>query len=154
MLLRSLSIALALPAALVTVAAIAAEDPILARQKLMKANGATAALGGAMVKGEKEFDPVAAIAVLRTANAVATTFGDYFPAGSESGQETTASPKIWQDMAGFQAKLAEFRKDTEAAVADLPSEPAMYEAEAFKAAFAAVAENCKSCHEAYRVEKK
>lgn len=153
MFLRTLPLAAALSAAALSVAP-AAEDPILARQKLMKANGATAAVGAAMLKGEKPFDPVAAIAVLRTANAVATTFGDYFPAGSETGGETRASPKIWQDMEGFNAKLAEFRKDTEAAVADLPSEPAMYGPEEFKAAFAAVAENCKSCHEAYRLEKK
>lgn len=153
MLRHSLPLAAALAAAALSPAP-AAEDPILARQKLMKANGAAAAVGAAMMKGEKPFDPVAAIAVLRTADAVAYSFGDYFPAGSETGGETRASPKIWQDMEGFNAKLAEFRKDTEAAVAGLPAEPAGYGEDAFKAAFAAVAENCKSCHETYRLEKK
>ena len=146
--IRGLSICLALAVGSVSATAIAASDPILVRQKIMKSNGGAAGVSGGMMKGEIAFDAKVANAAIRTMNAVAYTFGNYFPAGSETGMETRAAPKIWQDMAGFEAKLAQFRKDTDAAAAAKPAD-----LDAFKAVMGPVFKNCKGCHEDYRIKK-
>ena len=138
-----------LAAALITATsapiATAADDPIAVRQAIMKNVGATTKAGGAMVKGEAEFDAVAAELVLRTMNAAALGFGEFFPEGSETGGKTTASAKIWEDMAGFKAAIAKFEQDTASGIAAKPADLA-----SFKAAFGAAAANCGSCHQAYR----
>lgn len=129
--------------------AAAADDPILNRQKLMKANSGAAGVTVGMIKGEIPFDAKVAAAAIRTMNAVAYTFGNNFPTGSETGMNTRAAPKIWQDMSGFEAKLAQFQKDTDAAAGADPAD-----LDAFKAAMEPVMKNCSSCHEEYRTEKK
>ena len=80
---------------------------------------------------------------------VAEGFAARFPKGTETGFETTAGPKIWQDNAGFKKKLAKLAADAKAA-----SVAAGKGDDAFKAAFITVAKNCKGCHEAYRIKKK
>lgn len=102
-----------------------------------------------MLKGEIPFNFAVANLVLRTLNSAALTIGDYFPDGSQSGMETRASPKIWEDMAGFNEKVAQFKADAAAAVDAKPAD-----LESFKAAFGSVARNCTGCHEVYRLEKK
>jgi cytochrome c556 len=114
----------------------------------MQANGgAVYGVANSMLKGEIPFEVVAANAALRTTSAVAYSFGDYFPEGSETGGETEASPKIWEDMAGFQALLEEFRKDADAAVAAKPQD-----LEAFRVVMDELGQNCKACHDKYRLE--
>lgn len=125
--------------------AYAVEDPIFTRQSLMDANGAAAGAGAAMLKGDAPFNDAVAKSVFQTMHAVAYTYGDYFPADSNTGK-TKASPKIWEDAAGFAAALQQFQKDTDAAIAAKPAD-----LEAFKAAFGQVAGNCKSCHDKYRI---
>ena len=147
--LRCLFICLALVVGGVSATAIAAGNPILVRQKIMKSNVGAASVSGGMMKGEIAFDAKVAKLALRTFNAVAHSYGNFFPEGSDTGMETQASPKIWQDMAGFEAKLAQFQKDTDAAVAAKPQD-----LEAFKAAVGPVLKNCKSCHEDYFIKKK
>ena len=131
-----------------TSTAISAEDPIAVRKAMMKNVGAATGVGGAMMKGEMEFNAVAAELVLRTMNTAALGFGELFPAGSESGGESTASPKIWEDRAGFDAAVAKFAADTAAGIAAKPAN-----LDAFKAAFGAAASNCGACHKAYRIKK-
>jgi cytochrome c556 len=98
-----------------------------------------------MLKAEVPFHPAVARAALMTMNAVAYSYGDYFPEGSQEG-DTKASPKIWEDSAGFAAALAKFQQDTDAALQADPQD-----LDAFKAAFGAVAQNCQSCHESFRI---
>ena len=131
--------------AVAAAAAYATEDPIFTRKSLMDANGAAAGAGSAMLKGEAPFNAAVAKSVFQTMHAVAYAYGDYFPAGSDKG-DTKASPKIWEDAAGFAAALAKFQKDTDTAIAAKPED-----LEAFKAAFGQVASNCKACHDAYRL---
>jgi len=132
----------------VSTAALATDDPILTRQKLMQANGAGFyGVAGKMLKGEIPFEATAANAVLRTSSAVAYSFGDYFPEGSETGGDTKASPRIWEDMAGFQAALDKFRQDADAAAAAKPQD-----LEAFRTVVMQLGENCESCHEKYRLK--
>jgi cytochrome c556 len=131
--------------ALMAAAAFATEDPIKTRQWLMDANGAAAGAGGAMLKGEVPFSEAVAKSVFQTMHAVSYSFGDYFPPGSDKGK-TKASPKIWEDMAGFTAALQKFQQDTDAAIAAKPAD-----LDSFKTAFGQVASNCKACHDKYRL---
>ena len=87
----------------------AADDPIATRQALMDNNGASAALAGAVMKGEVEYSPVIGKAVIVALSATAHAYGDYFPEGSADPDRSYASPKIWEDMAGFQATLGKFQ---------------------------------------------
>jgi len=137
----------ALAVALASTAAVAVEDPILTRKKLMDANGASVGAAQAMIKGETPFHPAVAKAALQNFASVGYAFGDYFPPGSDQG-DTRASPRIWEDMAGFQQAVTQFRQDSEAALA---SEPATLEA--FQAAMGTVGRHCQSCHEDYRLER-
>ncbi len=146
--IRRIAISLSVIAGCMSAAAFAADDPITARKDLMKSMGAAAGVGGGMIKGEIPFDPKVANLVLATANAVSHSFGNFFPEGSDSGMDTTASPKIWEDMGGFSGRIAELQADTQAAFDAKPAD-----LEAFKAAFGSIAENCKGCHENYRVKK-
>ncbi len=141
--LLKLSLAAGLFAAAVGTS-FAAGNPASERQALMKNVGAATKAGASIAKGEVEFDLVAAQLVLHTMNGSALGFGYMFPAGSETGSETEASPKIWEDRAGFDAAVNKFVADTSAKVTDLDS---------FKAAFGAATANCSSCHKAWRVKK-
>ena len=123
------------------------DDPVTTRQKLMQANGGAAGLASAMVKGEIPFNADAAEAALRTMNAVAYSYGDYFPEGSDQG-DTRASPEIWANMEEFQQYLADFQADTDAA---RESEPQT--AEALGAAMMEIGANCQQCHEEFREEE-
>lgn len=131
--------------------AIAAEDALGSRKAVMQSVGAAAGLAGGMMKGEIPYSPAAGKSAIASMNAAATVFGDYLPAGSNTG-DSTASPKIWEDAAGFKAALAKFGTDTGAAVSASGKDgPA--DLDAFKAAMGPVFANCKACHEAYRVKK-
>ncbi len=141
--IRTFALSVLLSAGLVgtTIAA----DPSADRQAVMKNVGAATGVGGKMMKGELEFDPVAAQLIFATMNAAANGFGYLFPEGSETGNETEASPKIWEDRAGFDAAVAKFAADTSGIqITDMDS---------FKTAFGAATKNCGTCHEGFRVKK-
>ncbi len=138
--------------ALVALAAplAALADPITSRQALMSGNGAAAAVAGGMLKNEIPFDPVVARLVLRTMNATAIVYGDFFPEGSGDPARSKADPAIWSDRAGFDAEVAKFQASTakavEAAGRDGPADLA-----AFQAAVGPAFDSCKTCHETYQV---
>ena len=138
---------IALTVGFVTTAAFATDDPILTRKKLMQANGASAGEMQAMIKGELPFNEAVAKAALASFNAVAYSFGDYFPEGSGEG-DTRASPKIWEEMEEFQQYLADFRADTDAARDSAPTD-----VEGLQAAMGMIGPNCQQCHEEFRLEQ-
>ncbi len=146
MIVRKIAIAIGVMS-LATVYAYA-QDPIAQRQAAMKSVGAAAGVAGKMLKGEMAYDAAAALDALTKISEVAQTFGDYFPEGSETGGETRASPKIWEDQTGWEAALAKFEMDSAAAVAAAPAD-----LDAFKASFGAIGANCGTCHKAYRLAK-
>lgn len=125
-------------------------DPIADRQALMKSNGKAAGVLAPMVKGEKPFDHEAVLAALKTLdeNAHKIDVAALFPPGSDKGGDTTASPKIWQDTADFQAKVDKFKADTAAAVAAAPKDLT-----ALKSTFGMIGANCGGCHESFRIKK-
>lgn len=129
-------------------AGAAAADEIEDRQALMKSNGDAMKILAPMAKGEAPFDQAAAMEGFQQFVDTADRLPDLFPESSQTGRDTEASPKIWEDQAGFQAQIDAFREDAEAALAAAPADLA-----SFQAAFGAVAENCGDCHETYRVEK-
>ncbi|MEM7303336.1 MAG: cytochrome c [Pseudomonadota bacterium] len=146
--MKKLFLMLSSATVMLVTSATAADDPIAARKAIMQSVGAAAGLGGAMLKGEMDYNPKAGKAVMTAMHSAAIGIADLFPAGSETGGKTTSSPKIWEDMAGFKAALAKFEADAgEGASSDLADKAA------FQAAFGKAAANCKSCHEGYRVKK-
>ena len=132
-------------------AATAADDPIAVRKHIMDSVGAAAGLTGGMMKGAVPYSPAAGKSAIATMVAAAASYGAFFPEGTDMG-DTTASPKIWEDAAGFQKALDKFAADAGAAMAASGKDgPA--DLDAFKAAMGPVMGNCKSCHETYRVKK-
>ncbi len=101
-----------------------------------------------MVKGEVDYDAAAALAALSTISEVASTFGEHFPEGSETGFETEAAPAIWTDRAGFEAKIADLKASADAGVAAAPAD-----LDGLKAVFGPLTKNCGTCHETYRLKK-
>ncbi len=129
-------------------AVIAQQDPIAARQALMKENGKHAKLGAAMAKGEAPFDLAQAKEIFVTFEQSAGKMPDLFPDNSMTGHDTTASPKVWKDMAEFKAKFVKFGADAKAAQASVT------DIASFKTAFASMGKECGGCHKEYRVKKK
>lgn len=146
MIVRKIAIAIGVMS-LATVYA-SAQDPISQRQAAMKAAGGAAGVAGKMLKGEMAYDAAVALDALTKINEVAQIYGSYFPEGSETGGKTRASPKIWEDKAGFDAAVAKFEMDSAAAVAAAPAD-----IDAFKTAFGAIGANCGTCHKAYRLSR-
>jgi cytochrome c556 len=133
--------------ALATTAAFA--DVIADRQAVMKENAKQVGTLVKMVKGETPFDAAAVVAALTALNdnVQKIDVAASFPAGSDQG-DTTASPKIWEDLAGFQAQVDKFKAVTAAAVAS----PAV-DVDALKAQVGTIGQTCGTCHEAFRVKK-
>ncbi|ANH03491.1 MULTISPECIES: c-type cytochrome [Shinella] len=129
-------------------AVVAADEPQVVRQEIMKkVGGAMGALAG-IAKGEKPYDADVVKASLTTMSEAAKAFPDQFPAGSEAGSETEASPKIWEAMDDFKAKAAKLGADADTVLASLPADQA-----AVGAALGTIGPNCAGCHEVYRVKK-
>ena len=141
-------VSIVLSSVFVTSVAVADSDPILERQQLMEDTRDAAKVIGGMLKQEQAFDAGAAMAALQTWKKTATTAGDLFPEGSETGHDTEAKATIWTDRAGFETKLEEFNAQVDAAIAANPDS-----LEALNAAAGPVFKACKACHEGYRVEE-
>jgi cytochrome c556 len=135
-------------AASLLIAGVAHADAIAERKAIMKEKvGASMGVLVKTSKGEVAYDAAAVLAALTTMRESTANFGDLFPAGTETGGETTASPKIWEDTEGFKAALAKYRADLDAAIAAAPQDVA-----ALGPVLGAVGGNCKSCHESFRVK--
>jgi cytochrome c556 len=128
----------------------AQQDLVKQNQDIMKGNAK--GLGGmiAMVKGEKPYDQAAVTAALaqldETAKKLPTMFPDSIK-GMNAGGDYEASPKIWEDKAGFQAKIDSFAKavtEAKTKITDLDT---------LKANAPAIGKECGSCHETFRIKK-
>ncbi|MCW2308475.1 c-type cytochrome [Rhodobium gokarnense] len=129
--------------------ALAISEDIKTRQSLMQSMRDAAKVAGAMAKGKMDYDPARAQLAMNVFYAAITGFPQFFGDDDSADPDTEAGPKIWQDMDGFKAKAMGMRADAASAI-----KTADDGFDEFKAAFGSVAENCKSCHDAYRVEKK
>jgi cytochrome c556 len=129
-------------------AVMAQQDLVKQNQDTMKANAKN--LGGmvAMVKGEKPYDQATVTAALaqldETAKKLPTMFPDSIK-GMNPGGDYEVSPKIWDDKAGFKARIDAFAKIvTEAKITDLDT---------LKATAPAIGKECGNCHETFRIKK-
>ncbi|MBZ9965084.1 c-type cytochrome [Mesorhizobium sp. BR1-1-2] len=124
-------------------------DPILHRQALMKERGKIVGGLSKVVKGEEPFDAAAVLTALQALQANAEKFDAdvLFPAGSDTG-DTTAAPKIWQDMAGFKATEDKYLANVKAAVAAAPAD-----VDSLKTQIGVIGSDCGTCHKGYRVKK-
>jgi cytochrome c556 len=124
---------------------VALADPHEDREALMKSFGRSLGPVFPMMKDEKPFDAAAVQAALAAFNEQAQKFdvAALFPEGSASKR---TSPKIWENMADFQARVEKFKTDAAAAAAAPATELA-----AFKTQMGGVLDNCNACHETYRL---
>jgi cytochrome c556 len=127
--------------------AIAGDDPLVARQDLMKSVGKATKPVGQMLRGQADFDAAVVMESLKTYEDVSAEFGELFPVGSESGEETEAAPAIWEDRAGFEEALATWQKSISEALAAKPAT-----LESAKPVLSNVLKSCKGCHDTYRIE--
>ncbi|MBZ9996089.1 MULTISPECIES: cytochrome c [unclassified Mesorhizobium] len=144
--MRKLVIAISM---LALAASAAFADPILDRQALMKERGKIVGGLSKVAKGEEPFDAAAVLTQLQALQANAEKFDveALFPKGSDTG-DTTAAPKIWEDMAGFKAAEDKYLADVKAAVAAAPAD-----ADALKTQIGTIGSDCGTCHQGYRVKK-
>jgi cytochrome c556 len=119
------------------------------REKLMKTLGAQVKTITQMSKGASPYDAAAATAAFTTirdqAKAIPAAFGPPAPGGNDN---TEASPKIWQDVAGFAAK-AQALEDAAAAGIKVAGNGA----DALGPALQKVGAACGGCHEVFRIKK-
>ncbi len=125
----------------------ASADPIADRKALMKERGGLVGQIAPIAKGEQPFDAakVASVFAALEANAAKHDVDALYPESSKTG-DTKASPKIWEDKAGYKAASDKFKADVAAAVAANPQD-----LEAFRAEFGKVTANCGACHKAWRL---
>lgn len=140
----SLMIATAALAVVAVTNVTVAQDPVAARQALMKDVGQQSKTVGDMLQGKAAFDAAAAKAALEKLSADAAEFPSHFPAGSDQG-DSEAMPAIWTDFADFEARSKKLSDDAAAAAAAVDQGE-----DAFKAAAGAMFGNCRACHEVYR----
>lgn len=127
--------------------ALADDDPRHQRHELMEGVRDAAKPIGKMLKGEQSYDAEVVMASLQTFRDAGAVFGDLFPEGSDTGEDTEAAPAIWEDRAGFDAALVKWREATDAAIAASPAT-----LEAAKPVVSPVFQACKGCHDTYRIE--
>jgi cytochrome c556 len=128
----------------------AQQDLVKQRQDLMKANGKN--LGGvlsATAKGDKPYDQAAITAALAQLDDTAKKLPALYADSTKDVKSTSdyaASPKVWEDKAGFAARIASFGKAVTAAQASIK------DLDTLKAAVPTIGRECSGCHETYRVK--
>jgi len=135
---------------LLGVGAVAAQQDLVKQaQTVMKGNGKNAGIMAAMVKGEKPYDQTAVDAALAQLDDTAKKLPTLFPEsikGLKADGDYSASPKIWEDKAGFDAHIASFAKvvtEAKTQIKDLDT---------LKATLPLIGKQCGGCHETYRVK--
>jgi cytochrome c556 len=131
-------------------AVIAQQDVVKQGQTVMKANGK--ALGGMlspMFKGDKPYDQATVDEAIKILDDTAKKLPTMFPEsvkGVKAEGDYSASPKIWEDKAGFAAKISDFAAVVTKAKAEIK------DTESLKATFPAIGKACGGCHETFRVK--
>jgi cytochrome c556 len=126
----------------------AADDTIKARQACMKSNGKMMGDLAKMFKGEVPYDAAAVQATFAPMNDACAKWDTFWTEDSMKGEtaETWAKPEIWSDAAGFKAA-------GEKAYGAMQALMKSTDEASFKAAFSAVGDGCKGCHEKFRRPK-
>ncbi len=140
---------LVLVAASVAALTTAHAGPIEDREALMKSFGKALGQLAPVAKGERPFDADAVKTTLATLNTQAQKFdvATLFPEGSTNA-ESTASQKIWEDKAGFQGKVDDYKADVMAASSSPTPDVASLQAK-----METIGSDCGGCHQTFRVKK-
>jgi cytochrome c556 len=132
-------------------AGMAQQDAVKLAQDTMKANGRNmGTVLSPMFKGEKPYDQAAVDTALNQFEDTARKLPAMFPASIKDAKwegDFSPSPKLWEDKAGYDAKVASFAKavtEAKAKIKDLDS---------LKANFPGIGKECGGCHETFRLEK-
>lgn len=126
----------------------AADEPQVVRAGMMKKVGGAMGQLAAIAKGEKPYDAAVVKASLTTMEEVAKAFPEQFPKGSETGLNTEASPKIWEDPATFKTKAKALETAAATQLATLPADQA-----GVGAAMKSIGGTCGDCHQTFRLKK-
>jgi len=135
---------------LLGIGAVAAQqDQVKATQAMMKGNGKNAGALAAMVKGEKPYDQAAVDAAMAQFEDTIKKFPTLFPdsiKGLKPEGDYSASPKVWEDKAGFNEHIVSFSK----AVADAKGK--IKDLDSLKVVLPTIGKQCGGCHETYRLK--
>ena len=145
---RKIGLAFAVAGVLIAGMALGQDDPIAARQALMKRNGEEAKTAFFMVKGKTPFDATAAAEAMNSLAADMEILPTLFPPGSESGENTKASPDAFANLDDLKALAGKLGTDAKAA-----AEAAAQGQDAFATAFNAIDADCSACHQKYRIRQ-
>jgi cytochrome c556 len=131
-------------------AVVAQQDVANQTQQTMKANARALGAGlSPIVKGEKPYDQAAVNTALNSLEETVKKLPTMFPEsikGVKIEGDYSSSPKIWEDKAGFAAKIESFAKavtEAKAKTKDIDS---------LKASVSAIGKECTSCHETFRLK--
>ncbi len=100
---------------------------------------------GAMAQGRAPFDAAAATANAEIVQTLSKLPFTAFVDGTDKG-DTRALPKIWSERAQFDAAAKKMQDE----VANLVVAAKANDLEKLKAAFGAVGQSCKACHDNFR----
>jgi cytochrome c556 len=136
------------------VAAFAQSDPIAERKELMTLNG-KAFYGdlNRMVRGQAPYDQAKVDAAFDQIISSSKKFTTLYPDSAKPGAKTSASPedkysaspKVWENKADFEAKNADLAKVVSSVRGNVKN------LDTLKSAFADVSKACDACHEPYRL---
>lgn len=122
------------------------EDAIKYRQSAMFVMNQHVTRIGAMASGKAPFDAAAAADNAEiVANMSKLPWAAFVP-GTDKGGNTKAKPEIWTE----QAKFKETNEKLMAETVKLATAAKTGNLDALKTAFAATADTCNSCHDAFR----
>lgn len=119
------------------------------RMEAMKDVAANMKVIAAVLKGEAAFDAGRIQTAARTIAQHGARIPSLFPEGSGDAP-SEALPEIWADWTAFTALAGELTANAETLERVAETVP---DAEGLRAAFAALAKNCKTCHATFRLEK-
>jgi len=106
---------------------------------------------GAVSKGNAQYDEGEATRRATRIAFLSSLVGENFQEGSNPGEpDSKAKADIWSNRADFEKKLKDFETHAHALVDVNTKEKGA--TDAFKAAVAALAGDCKSCHEVYKAK--
>jgi cytochrome c556 len=131
-------------AALGVTAAIAQSNVVEQRQGVMKQIAAQTRPLGGMMRGQEPFDLAKVQSGLKVFADGAKQAAALFPESSKGTGNTEALPSVWENKAKFDASMAKFHQDAEAAMASIKDEAS------FKAEMPKVLQNCGACHNDFR----
>jgi cytochrome c556 len=130
---------------------LAQQDAIKMRKDIMGENAKQwYGVVGRTVRGQLPYDQAKIDAAFASVAGSLPKFATLFPADSKptTKADYDASPKVWEDKAGFDAKAANMTK----LIAD--NRGKAKDTESLKAVFQTINQGCDSCHETYRIKNR